>query len=53
LADGRRAIDKGNGQWIEGWGKGDPAMVAAAFAEDGVWLATARPSKVGHKSLNG
>jgi uncharacterized protein (TIGR02246 family) len=39
LADVRRAIDKGNEQWIEGWKKGDAAMVAAIFADDGVQLA--------------
>jgi uncharacterized protein (TIGR02246 family) len=39
LADVRRAIDKGNAQWSEGWAKGDAAMVAAIFAEDGVQLA--------------
>ena len=38
LAEVRRAIDKGNGLWIEGWEKGDAAIVATAFAEDGVWL---------------
>jgi len=39
LADVRRAIDKGNAQWSEGWAKGEPAMVAALFADDGVQLA--------------
>src|ERR1700738_5190507 len=38
LADVRRAIDKGNAQWSEGWAKGDAAMVAAIFADDGVQL---------------
>ena len=38
LADVRRAIDKGNEQWSEGWAKGDAAMVAAIFADDGVQL---------------
>jgi uncharacterized protein (TIGR02246 family) len=38
LADVRRAIDKGNAQWSEGWAKGDAAMVAAIFAADGVQL---------------
>jgi uncharacterized protein (TIGR02246 family) len=38
LADVRRAIDKGNAQWSEGWKKGDAAMVAAIFADDGVQL---------------
>jgi uncharacterized protein (TIGR02246 family) len=39
LAEARRAIDKGNAQWIEGWEKGDPALVAAIFTEDGTLLA--------------
>jgi uncharacterized protein (TIGR02246 family) len=38
LADVKRAIDKGNAQWSEGWAKGEPAMVAAIFADDGVQL---------------
>lgn len=37
-SDVRRAIDKGNAQWSEGWAKGDAAMVAAIFADDGVQL---------------
>jgi uncharacterized protein (TIGR02246 family) len=37
-AEVRRAIDKGNAQWSEGWAKGDAAMVAAIFADDGVQL---------------
>jgi len=39
LAEVRRQIDAGNAQWAEGWKKGDAAMVAAIFAEDGVQLA--------------
>jgi hypothetical protein len=35
LAQVRRAIDKGNQQWSEGWVKGDAAMVATIFADDG------------------
>lgn len=38
LADVRRAIDKGNARWVEGWEKGDAAMLAAIFADDGVQL---------------
>src|SRR2546423_3305439 len=38
LVDVRRAIDKGNAQWSEGWAKGEAAMVAAIFAADGVQL---------------
>ena len=33
LEELRRAIDKGNAQWSEGWAKGDAAMVAAIFAD--------------------
>lgn len=39
LAEVKRAIDKGNAQWSEGWAKGDATMVAAIFADDGVQLA--------------
>lgn len=39
LAEAKSQIDKGNKQWIEGWEKGDPALVADIFAEDGVLLA--------------
>ncbi|HEX8143982.1 MAG TPA: nuclear transport factor 2 family protein [Pyrinomonadaceae bacterium] len=39
LAEARRAIDKGNAQWIEAWDKGDPALIAALFTEDGTLLA--------------
>jgi len=38
LAEVRRAIDKGNAQWIEAWEKGDPTMTTALFAEDGKFL---------------
>src|SRR3954469_22520738 len=38
LAEVRSAIDKGNAQWAEGWSKGDAALVASIFAEDGVQL---------------
>lgn len=38
LTEARHAIDKGNAQWVEAWGKGDAAMVADIFTEDGVWL---------------
>jgi uncharacterized protein (TIGR02246 family) len=39
LAEAKQAIDKGNAQWAEGWKRGDAAMVAAIFAEDGFQLA--------------
>jgi uncharacterized protein (TIGR02246 family) len=37
-AEAKRAIDKGNAQWIEAWEKGDPEMLAAIFTEDGIML---------------
>jgi uncharacterized protein (TIGR02246 family) len=37
-AEAKRAIDKGNAEWIEAWEKGDPEMLAAIFADDGVML---------------
>lgn len=39
LTEARRAIEKGNAQWVEAWAKGDPSMIAALFADDGVLLA--------------
>src|SRR3954471_17941321 len=36
--DARKAIDKGNAQWIEAWDKADPSLIASLFAKDGVLL---------------
>jgi uncharacterized protein (TIGR02246 family) len=44
LAEVKRAIDKGNAQWVEGWEKKDPSMIAALFTEDGSLLT--RNSKI-------
>lgn len=38
LADVRKAIDKGNAQWIEAWDKADASLIASLFAADGVML---------------
>jgi uncharacterized protein (TIGR02246 family) len=38
LAEAKRAIDKGNAQWIEAWEKGNPEMVAAIFTDDALML---------------
>jgi uncharacterized protein (TIGR02246 family) len=38
LEEAKRAIEKGNAQWIEAWQKGNPEMLAAIFTEDGVML---------------
>ena len=40
LAEARRAIEKGNAQWVEAWAKGDPSMTASLFTDDGVLLAS-------------
>ena len=38
LADARKAIDKGNAQWVEAWDKADASLIAALFAEDGILM---------------
>ena len=38
FAQAKRAIDKGNAQWIEAWEKGNPEMIAALFTGDAVML---------------
>jgi uncharacterized protein (TIGR02246 family) len=38
FAEAKRAIDKGNAEWIEAWKKGNPEMLAAIFTDDGVML---------------
>ena len=38
LAEARKAIDKGNAQWIEAWDKADASLIAALFADDGILL---------------
>jgi uncharacterized protein (TIGR02246 family) len=38
FAEAKRAIDRGNAEWIEAWEKGDPARIAALFTDDAVML---------------
>jgi uncharacterized protein (TIGR02246 family) len=38
LEEAKTAITKGNQQWIEGFEKGDAGLIAAIFAEEGIWL---------------
>lgn len=38
LVEARKAIDKGNGQWIDAWDKADASLIAGLFAADGVLL---------------
>ena len=51
LAEVKRAIDKGNAQWIEGFEKSDPALVTSIFAEDGVILAGNGKVFKGHQQI--
>jgi uncharacterized protein (TIGR02246 family) len=38
LIEARKAIDKGNAQWIDAWDKADASLIAGLFAPDGVML---------------
>src|SRR6202035_2586304 len=38
LADARKAIDKGNAQWVDAWDKADASLIAELFATDGILL---------------
>jgi uncharacterized protein (TIGR02246 family) len=38
LVEARKAIDKGNAQWIDAWDKADASLIAGLFATDGVLL---------------
>jgi uncharacterized protein (TIGR02246 family) len=38
LTEARKAIDKGNAQWIEAWDRADASLIAGLFAADGVLL---------------
>jgi uncharacterized protein (TIGR02246 family) len=38
FAEAKRAIDKGNAEWIEAWEKGDPERIAAIFTDDAIML---------------
>jgi len=49
--EAKRAIDKGNAQWIEAWEKGDPEMLTAIFANDGVILSRNGRLIKGHQQI--
>jgi uncharacterized protein (TIGR02246 family) len=51
FAEAKRAIDKGNAQWIEAWEKGDPEMVAAIFTDDAVMLSRGGWVFKGHQQI--
>jgi len=51
LAEARRAIEKGNAQWVEAWGKGDSSLIASLFAEDGVQLVSKGKLVKGRQSI--
>lgn len=38
LTEARKAIDKGNAQWIEAWDKADASLIAGLFAPEGILL---------------
>lgn len=38
LAEVRKAVDKGNAQWVEAWEKADASLIATLFTSDGVML---------------
>jgi uncharacterized protein (TIGR02246 family) len=38
LEEAKRAIEKGNAQWIEAWQTNNPKLLAAIFTEDGLML---------------
>lgn len=51
LAEAKRAIDKGNAQWIEAWDKNDPSMIASIFTEDGAILSSSGRVIKGHQRI--
>jgi uncharacterized protein (TIGR02246 family) len=51
LAEAKRAIDKGNAQWIEAWEKGNPEMLAAIFTDDAVMLSQGRKVFKGRQQI--
>jgi uncharacterized protein (TIGR02246 family) len=38
VIEARKAIDKGNAQWVEAWDKADASLIAGLFAPEGVLL---------------
>jgi len=51
LVEAKRAIDRGNAQWIEAWEKGNPEMLTAIFADDGVILSRGGRLIKGHQQI--
>ncbi len=51
FVEAKRAIDRGNAQWIEAWEKGDPEMLTAIFADDGVILSRNGRLIKGHEQI--
>ncbi len=51
FGEAKRAIDKGNAQWIEAWENGDPEMLTAIFADDGVVLPRSGRLIKGHEEI--
>jgi uncharacterized protein (TIGR02246 family) len=38
LTEARKAIDKGNAQWVDAWDKADASLIAGLFAPEGILL---------------
>lgn len=52
LTEAKRAIDKGNAQWVEAWEKNDPSMIASIFTENGVILSSSGKVIKGHQQIH-
>jgi len=50
-ADTRKAIEKGNAQWVDAWDKADALSIASLFAKDGVLLSQNGKSFKGQEQI--
>jgi uncharacterized protein (TIGR02246 family) len=51
IAEARKAIDKGNAQWIEAWDAANASLIAGLFAADGIMLGRTGKSFKGPKEI--
>lgn len=51
LIEARRSIEAGNNQWIAAWAKGDPELVVATFATDGMQFRPDGSVVKGHQKI--
>ena len=52
LDDARKAIDKGNAQWIDAWDKADASLLSQLFAPDGIMLGSKGKSFKGPQQIS-